>query len=62
VLASARSSGQVAELRYEIREKLIAFLQQEYPRCLPPLASFLAAPAAEPTAGTDVAPLPTPRS
>ncbi|HEY2228298.1 MAG TPA: mechanosensitive ion channel domain-containing protein [Xanthobacteraceae bacterium] len=62
VLASARSSGQVAELRYEIREKVIAFLQQEYPRCLPPLAPVLTAPAAESTAGTDVAPLPAPRS
>jgi small-conductance mechanosensitive channel len=63
VIASGRSSGQVAELRYEIREKMIAFLQQEYPGCLPPLVLVpAAAPAAETTAGTDVAPLPAPRS
>ena len=31
VLASARTSGAVADLRCEIREKVIAFLQQEYP-------------------------------
>jgi small-conductance mechanosensitive channel len=62
VLASARSSGQVAELRYDIREKVIAFLQQEYPACLPPLAPVPAAPAAEAIATTDVAPLPASRS
>jgi small-conductance mechanosensitive channel len=58
VIASARSSGQVGELRYEIREKLIEFLQRECPTCLPPLLAATAAPAAEPTAGTDVPPLP----
>ncbi len=58
VIASARSSGQVGELRYDIREKLIEFLQREYPTCLPPLLAATAAPAAEPTAGTDVPPLP----
>jgi small-conductance mechanosensitive channel len=57
VIASARSSSEVAELRYEIREKVIEFLQREHPACLPPLFAALA-PAAEPTAGTDVAPLP----
>jgi small-conductance mechanosensitive channel len=58
VIASARTSSEVAELRYLIREQLIAFLQREYPACLPPLA-VAAAQAAEPTAGTDVPPLPT---
>ena len=62
VIASARSSGQVGELRYEIREKIIAFLQREYPACLPPLAAAPPAPAPEPTAGTDVPPLPAGRS
>jgi small-conductance mechanosensitive channel len=62
VIASARSSGQVGELRYDIREKLIEFLQREYPTCLPPLLAATAAPAAEPTAGTDVAPLPARRA
>ena len=58
VIASARTSGEVAELRYLIREKVIEFLQREYPACLPPLAAPAPAPAAEPTAGTDVPPLP----
>jgi len=60
VIASARSSGEVAELRYLIREKVIEFLQREYPASLPPLAAATPAPApaAEPTAGTDVPPLP----
>jgi hypothetical protein len=34
-LASARSAGDAFDLRCEIREKLIAFLQQEYPSALP---------------------------
>ena len=58
VIASARSSGEVAELRYLIRERVIEFLQREYPACLPPLAASPPTPAAEPTAGTDVPPLP----
>jgi small-conductance mechanosensitive channel len=62
VIASARSSGQVGELRYEIREKLIEFLQREYPAGLPPLLAATPAPAPEPTAGTDVPPLPAGRS
>ncbi len=62
VIASARSSGEVGELRYQIREKVIEFLQREYPACLPPLAAPTAAPASEPTAGTDVPPLPARRS
>jgi len=37
VFASARSSGALNDLRNEIREKVIAFLQQEYPACLPRL-------------------------
>ena len=34
-LASARSAGDAFELRCEIREQLIAFLQREYPTALP---------------------------
>jgi small-conductance mechanosensitive channel len=49
-IASARSSSAVSELRYEIREKVIAFLQQEYPQSLPPLAATPAMTAAEPPA------------
>jgi small-conductance mechanosensitive channel len=60
VIASARSSGAVGELRYEIREKVIAFLQQEYPQSLPPLAAT-AQPAATEPAPPDVPPL-APRS
>jgi small-conductance mechanosensitive channel len=64
VIASARTSGQVAELRYEIREKVIAFLRQEYPACLPPLSIAPMPPATDPAAGTgtDVPPLPARRS
>jgi small-conductance mechanosensitive channel len=58
VIASARSSSEVSELRYEIREKVIAFLQREHPACLPPLFAAPVAPAAEPTAPADVPPLP----
>jgi small-conductance mechanosensitive channel len=60
VIASARTSGEVAELRYLIREKVIEFLQREYPACLPPLALSTPAPPGDPTAGTDVPPLPAP--
>jgi small-conductance mechanosensitive channel len=34
-LVSAGNAGALADLRAEVREKLIAFLQQEYPQCLP---------------------------
>ncbi len=61
VIASARTSGEVAELRYLIREKVIEFLQREYPACLPPLALSTPAPPGEPTAGADALPLPAPR-
>jgi small-conductance mechanosensitive channel len=60
VIASARTSGDVAELRYQIREQMIAFLQREYPACLPPRAVTAAISAAEPTAAPDVPPLPAP--
>src|SRR5580700_3153085 len=63
VIASARSSGEVAELRYLIREQVIEFLQREHPACLPPLVAAPAASAAEPAAGPDVVPpLPARRS
>jgi len=39
VFASARSSGALNDLRNDIREKMIAFLQQEYPACLPRLTA-----------------------
>jgi hypothetical protein len=35
VLAKARCSGDLKDLRCETREKMLAFLQQEYPACLP---------------------------
>lgn len=34
-LVSARNSGLAWDLRCEVREKLIAFLQSEYPHALP---------------------------
>ena len=35
LLMSARSSGQTFDLRCEVREKLIDFLQREHPEALP---------------------------
>ncbi|PKL42018.1 MAG: hypothetical protein CVV41_16345 [Candidatus Riflebacteria bacterium HGW-Riflebacteria-1] len=35
VLVSAQSSGQAWDLRCEVREKLVAFIQKKYPDCLP---------------------------
>ncbi|HEY3640793.1 MAG TPA: mechanosensitive ion channel domain-containing protein [Xanthobacteraceae bacterium] len=52
VLASARTSGAVADLRTEIREKMITFLQREYPTCLPQLVA--APPVPQPTRPPDV--------
>ena len=34
-LAGARNAGEAFDLRCEVREKLIAFLQAEYPHALP---------------------------
>jgi small-conductance mechanosensitive channel len=62
VIASARSSSQVSELRYDIREKVIALLQREYPAGLPQLSAANLARGSESTAGTDVPPLPAHRS
>lgn len=44
-LVSAASSGNAWELRCEVREKLIAFLQREYPDSLPRLRAEVEAPA-----------------
>jgi small-conductance mechanosensitive channel len=41
VIASARNGGQSWELRCEIREKMIAFLQQHYPESLPRVRAVL---------------------
>ena len=61
-IASARSSGAVSELRYEIREKVIAFLQQEYPQSLPPFAVAPVASSAEAaTSSVDAAIVPRSR-
>jgi small-conductance mechanosensitive channel len=56
VLASARSSAALADLRYEIREKMITFLQQDYPACLPRLPGQAAAQEPAPSADIDVPP------
>lgn len=37
VLVSARSSGLAFDLRCRVREALVAFMQREYPNCLPQL-------------------------
>jgi small-conductance mechanosensitive channel len=54
VFGSARSSGALFNLRCEIREKMIAFLQQEYPGSLPRLAAP-ASSAPKPPADVSVA-------
>lgn len=56
VLASARSSGALNDLRCEIREKMLGFLQQEYPACLPRLVPAHAASGPTPPAEIDVRP------
>jgi small-conductance mechanosensitive channel len=45
-LVSARNAGETWDLRCEVREKLIAFLQEEYPQALPRLRAQLAADGA----------------
>ena len=58
-LASARSPGDAFDLRCDIREQLIAFLQQEHPTALPHARTeSLRAdtPAARPGARQDAAP------
>lgn len=42
-LVSARDAGQAFDLRCEVREKLIAFLQEEYPHALPRQRAEIAA-------------------
>jgi len=46
VLLSARNSGDAFSLRCEVREKLIAFLQEEYPHALPRRRNEVIAPVA----------------
>ncbi|WP_455873749.1 mechanosensitive ion channel family protein [Rhizobium yanglingense] len=41
ILASASNSGRTFDLRCEIREKLIDFIQREYPQALPQLRAML---------------------
>lgn len=51
-LVSARDAGQAFDLRCEVREKLIEFLQAEYPHALPrQRAEIAAAPSPEPSDG-----------
>jgi small-conductance mechanosensitive channel len=45
VIASGRTSSRMSDLRYEIREKVIEFLQRECPTCLPSPAAATPAPA-----------------
>jgi small-conductance mechanosensitive channel len=42
VLVSARSSGLAFDLRCRVREALVAFMQREYPDCLPQTRALLA--------------------
>ena len=51
-LVSARTPGQTWDLRCEVREKLIAFLEREYPHALPGQHSETAAPPATQASGS----------
>ncbi|MDR6951800.1 small-conductance mechanosensitive channel [Ancylobacter sp. 3268] len=44
ILVSASNSGRTFDIRCEVREKLIAFLQQAYPAALPRLRAEIAGP------------------
>ena len=44
ILVSARDSAEAYDLRCEVREKLIAFIQEEYPETLPRTRAELAGP------------------
>lgn len=64
VLVSARSSGLAFDLRCRVREALVAFMQREYPDCLPQTRALLAGErgAAKPSAPPhDVPPVPDAR-
>jgi len=50
VLVSARSSADAFELRCEVREKLIEFLQRDYPNALPRTRQEVVAPDQQPMA------------
>jgi small-conductance mechanosensitive channel len=50
-LVSARTPGQTWDLRCEVREKLIAFLEREYPHALPGQSSETVAPPGDQSAG-----------
>lgn len=49
ILMSARNSGRAFDLRCEVREKLIAFLQEQYPQSLPRLRAQVSGTPSEPT-------------
>jgi small-conductance mechanosensitive channel len=51
-LASASDASLAWDLRCEIREKLVDFLQREYPGCLPKLRGALDTPALDPVRAT----------
>lgn len=51
-LMSARTSPQAWDLRCEIREKIVAWLQETYPEALPRLRGELAMTSAQPTGET----------
>jgi hypothetical protein len=51
VIATARSAGDAFELRCEVREKLIDFLQREHPGALPRRRQETLDAGARPTAG-----------
>lgn len=57
-LASAADASVAWELRCEIREKLVAFVQQRYPESLPRFRATLESSRAAPPAATPAAAAP----
>ncbi|MBD2766560.1 mechanosensitive ion channel [Hymenobacter sp. BT664] len=53
-LVSAADAGAIWELRCEVREKLVAFVQQHYPECLPKTRSMVDASEQYLQVGTEV--------
>ncbi|MGI4743924.1 MAG: mechanosensitive ion channel family protein [Janthinobacterium lividum] len=49
-LVSAADASTAFELRCEVREKLVAFVQQHYPECLPKTRTVVAVPGSPPAA------------
>ncbi|SON57015.1 Small-conductance mechanosensitive channel [Hartmannibacter diazotrophicus] len=57
ILISASNSPRTYDIRCEVRERLITYLQQNYPECLPRLRAELRQPTADPSAQPQMIPM-----